>query len=353
MRIGIVVKEFPPDIMGGTEVQTMRMAEKLSEKHEVIVFTKKYKKHNADKRNYEVIRVPNIRFNSILSTFTFILLAPFFIMKYRKNIEVLQCMMIYPCGFIGLMVNKFFNISFFSWIQGGDWYFAKENIFKRFLIKRVIKDSLVVAQSEKVKNEVLNEFPTAKMTVIPNGIEIPNENANGDKIIFVGNLIERKGVEYLLEATRDLSNEVVIVGDGPEREKLERIATNNVKFVGKVSPNEVSSFLKSGEVFVLPSIKGEGLPNVIQEAMSYGLPIVATNLAGIPDLVKNGYNGFIVEPMDSKKLELAIKKIIEDEDLHKWMSENSLKEMNKYSWENVIKKLESVYRQLTQKMDEV
>ena len=348
MKIGILVKEFPPDVIGGTEVQTMRMAEELGRKHEVIVFTKRYKSDAkyAYHKHYDIVRIQNARFNDFLSTLTFVLLTPFFIMKYRKKIDVLQCMMIYPNGFIGLLLNKLFKIPFFSWIRGGDWYFAKNNPIKRKMIASVLKNSLVVVQSNEIKKDVEREFPEANLKIIPNAVNIPGRRAEGEDIIFVGNLIERKGVEYLIKAMKNVKRKLLIVGDGPERKKLEKLAQSlgvNCEFVGAVAPEKVSKYLMKGKLFVLPAITGEGFPNVILESMSFGLPVVATTLAGIPDLVEDGKTGFLVKPADAEALAGKITKIVNNESLWRRMSDNCLKEVRKYSWDNIIKRIEEVY----------
>jgi len=348
MKIGILVKEFPPEVIGGTEVQTMRMAEELSKKHEVIVFTKRYKRHPkyAYLKHYDIVRIPNIRFNDFLSTLTFVLLAPFFILKYKNRINVLQCMMIYPNGFIGLLLNKLFEIPFFSWIRGGDWYFAKNNRIKRKIIASVLGNSLVVVQSNEIKKDVKREFPEADLKIIPNAVDIPGRRADGEDIIFVGNLIERKGTEYLIKAMENVKGKSIIVGDGPERKKLEKLAQDlevDCEFVGAVAPEKVGEYLMKGKLFVLPAIKGEGFPNVILEAMSVGLPVVATTLAGIPDLVKDGKTGFLVKPADAEALAGKITKIVNNESLWRRMSDNCLKEVRKYSWDNIIKRIEEVY----------
>lgn len=318
MNVGILVKEFPPDVVGGMEIQTMRMAQELSKKHNVTVFTKDYGGSTKIGEGYKIVRIPNIRFNSFLSTLTFVIISFMALLKHRNKIDVLQCMMIYPSGFIGLITNKLVNVPFFSWIRGGDWYFAKNNPVKRKMISSVLRSSLVVVQSNKIKKDVEKEFPDAKLKIIPNAVDLPEIRANGENIIFVGNLIKRKGVKYLIEAMKEVNSKLVVIGDGEEKENLERFANElnvDCDFVGSVPADQVTEYLRDGKLLVLPAIEGEGLPNVILEAMSVGLPVVATNLAGIPDLVRDGETGFLVSPADSRELASKINRIMEDEGL--------------------------------------
>jgi len=350
MRIGILVKEFPPDVIGGMEIQTMRMAEKLAKNHEVIVFTKKYKKNDNNPTQYKIVRVLNVRSNLFLSTLSFVLLSIVYILKYKRKIDVLQCMMIYPTGFIGLIVNKLTGIPYFSWIRGGDWYFGKKNLFKRFLIRKVLKNSRfpVLVQSEKIKKDVLRFYPAANIKVVGNGVNIPNNQREGRHVYFVGNLIPRKGVDVLIKAFSGIDGRLVIIGDGPERGKLKDMSVKysvNCDFKGKIPPEMILEELKNARILVLPAVEGEGLPNVILEAMALGIPVIATNLAGIPDIVIDGKNGFIVKPRDVEGLREKIVLLLSDERLFKKMSRNARKTAARYSWENILSKLEEVYRE--------
>ncbi len=352
MRVGILVKEFPPDVIGGMEIQTMRMAEKLSRDHEVIVFTKKYKKSDNSIRSpkYTIVRIPNIRLSSFLSTLSFVLLSIMYILKYKKKIDVLQCMMVYPSGFVGLIVNKLAGIPYFSWIRGGDWYFGRKNFLKRLLIRKVMKNSRhpVLVQSERIRKEVLIFCPSANVRVAGNGVNIPSDWQKGKYVYFVGNLIPRKGVEFLIKAFSGINSKLVIVGDGPEKGRLLELCAKysvNCEFKGKVPPDKIQDELKNAKILVLPAIEGEGLPNVILEAMALGIPVIATDLAGIPDIVKDGKNGFIVKPRDIKSLRDKILLLLNNEKLYKKLSRNAKKTALKFSWENILNELEEVYRE--------
>jgi len=354
MKIGIIVKEFPPNIIGGTEIQAMRLAEQLSKRHDITVFTKKYGTTDYSySGNYRIVRVPNIGFNSFLSTLSFVLLVMPYL--YIKKCDFIICMMIYPSGFLGYILNKIVGTPYISWIRGGDWYFIQNNRLKMWMVSKVVQKSCkypIIAQTESIKRDVLSVYPTANIKIIPNGVSIPGRKiANGDKIYFVGSLEERKGVEYLIKAMKNIDKELVIVGDGPDREKLEALCRQcdvNCTFKGHINPLYIQEELLNARVLVLPAVlyrgaPSEGLPNVILEAMSVGLPVVATNIAGIPDVVKDGETGFIVEPANVGELASKISEIVNNQSLWEKMSENCLIEVKKYSWDNIIKKIEEVY----------
>ena len=123
-------------------------------------------------------------------------------------------------------------------------------------------------------------------------------------IIFVGALRPVKGVRYLIEAMKVIIDEnrttkLFIIGDGVERESLERLVEklglgDHVNFIGKVPNERVPEYMIASDVFVLPSLS-EGFPVTILEAMASGLPIVATNVGGLPEIIKENENGFLVK----------------------------------------------------------
>ncbi len=154
----------------------------------------------------------------------------------------------------------------------------------------------------------------------------PPVSEAGMTILSVGRLVERKGVRYLIEALQSLSPAVaarlVIIGDGPERERLESEArdggvADRVEFRGWVNPTELDQAYANADVFVLPAVvdaRGdtEGLGMVLLEAMTYGIPVVATPLGGITDIVENDMTGLLVAPNDAAALAGAISRLAQD-----------------------------------------
>ena len=120
--------------------------------------------------------------------------------------------------------------------------------------------------------------------------------------VTVGRLVPWKRVDRILEAIVQIRNMgLVIVGDGPERERLERMAwglglNDRVYFAGSRSKPETLSLMAACDLFVLNSIY-EGLPHVVLEAMSLGLPVVATSVGGTPEVVQHGKNGILISPV--------------------------------------------------------
>jgi glycosyltransferase involved in cell wall biosynthesis len=146
----------------------------------------------------------------------------------------------------------------------------------------------------------------------------------GSRLIFVGRLAAVKGVGVLLDALATLSAKypnlrLILVGDGPDRAWLEARATvlgiaERVTITGHIAPQDVAKRLAESDVFVMASF-AEGVPVVLMEAMASELPVVATRIAGIPELVEDGVNGFLVAPGDAAGLAARIDPLLENPEL--------------------------------------
>ncbi|MBR9650555.1 glycosyltransferase [Thalassovita aquimarina] len=143
----------------------------------------------------------------------------------------------------------------------------------------------------------------------------------GNRLLFVGRLAAVKGLPVLFEALKAVIAQrpdvhLTLIGDGPNRAVLETEArfmglSDHVTFAGYKSQSEVAGVLQTVDALVLPSF-AEGVPVVLMEAMAAGLPVVATQIAGIPELVEQGESGILVPPGNEKALEAAILRVLAD-----------------------------------------
>ena len=187
----------------------------------------------------------------------------------------------------------------------------------------------VVSDALRKKTEQLNYG--IEPQIIPMGFDEKNfgtqyriENYFGQNeksvVLFVGRLVEIKGVCYLIEAMKNVDAILVIVGDGPLKTILEEQAQpikNKVLFYGSKSHEELKTIYASADVFVMPSIvdssgASEGLGLVALEAMASGIPVIASNTGGIVDIIQDEVNGILVEEKNVTALEKSIKRILED-----------------------------------------
>lgn len=172
-------------------------------------------------------------------------------------------------------------------------------------------------------------------------------NQDGKKVLlFVGRFVEIKGIKYLLKAMEKIDAKLIIVGKGPQEKELKEIAINlkdKVRFIGPQSHDELAITYASSDIFVIPSITlpggvTEGTPTVITEAMASGLPVVGSISGGIPEVIKDGYNGYLVEEKNVENLARKINVLINDEERYQQFKQGALVTAEKYSYENIAKK---------------
>ena len=169
------------------------------------------------------------------------------------------------------------------------------------------------------KFKIIHCGVTPERYSIPAGDPVPPRKDGETRLLFVGRLAPVKGLRVLLDAMTDLNDRVpglhlVLVGDGPDRKLLEKVAEplgDLVTFTGYLSQDEVARAMQGCDVFVLPSF-AEGVPVVLMEALASGKPVIATQVAGVGELVENGVSGLIVAPGDKDALSEAIVELAGD-----------------------------------------
>jgi len=214
---------------------------------------------------------------------------------------------------------------------------------KNLLIERVLSffTDKIICCSKAVRDFVLKheKIKIQKTVVIHNGINLRkfHEGFNGVSlrksfkisddapvIITVASLTEKKGHKFLLKAITSIKKryrniKVLIVGDGPLEHELKKIARdynlrNSVIFAGQ--RNDIPELLKISDIFVLPSLQ-EGFPLAVIEAMSTGLPVVATSVGGVPEVIEHGETGLLIPLGNPEALSDAIMILLKDEKIGK------------------------------------
>ena len=362
MKIGILVAGLPPENLGGTEIQAAHVAGLLSRNHQVTVWTRSRNGRSLvdGRRDFLVeirkfVDLPVARFPlDILSTL-------YRIGRSRQRMDVIIAYQTVIDGLIGAIAKRLFDIPVLVFVRAEKEYkirdFRKSKVFGPFVFKNADR---IIVQSARIRDDLLRELLNhgsngltdivkQKLGVIPNGVSShPARVANGNSVLYVGRLVKGKGVEYLISAMKSCPDEkLVIVGDGAERRNLELLAKNmtNVNFVGEVPPERVSDYLQRARMFVLPSVS-EGSPNVILEAMALGVPVIATAVGGIPDLIKHGDTGFLTQPGNVGELAYYIRKLADDERLRSQLGKNCLRVVQQYSWDRIMPLYEHELRSL-------
>lgn len=218
------------------------------------------------------------------------------------------------------------------------WY-NESNERTQKKIKTMLREcSAFIVLGEKW-NAVINSIePKTNTVVVSNTVHIPEYTAkwndNKFQMLFLGVLIKRKGVEDLIKAVGLLKESgklgnlhFVIAGTGAEEEHLKKLANEQqveqwIEFAGWTDGAAKERYLKESQALVLPSYN-EGLPIAVLEAISYGLPVVATDVGDMAAAVKNGQNGFLIQPGDIQELSEKIVQLCSDKENYAKMSFNS------------------------------
>jgi len=196
-----------------------------------------------------------------------------------------------------------------------------------------------------------------KAAVIPIGIDPPEtaepRDLAGRQLLFVGRLVEFKGVDYLISAMADLDATLSIVGKGPARESLERHASaegvaDRVSFEGFVSESRLAALYEAATVFVLPSSgRNESFGIVQLEAMARGLPVVNTALpTGVPFVSVDGQTGLTVPPRDATAIAEAADTLLSDPDRYRRYSANARQRVREqFTRSGMLSATRDVYRE--------
>lgn len=169
-------------------------------------------------------------------------------------------------------------------------------------------------------------------------------------LTFVGSLVERKGVRYLIEAFREVPEEsarLLVVGEGPEAPLMKRMAQGDERIVFLGYKENGVEYIRASDIFVLPSFY-EGLPNVIIEALLVGTPVIATNVSGVPEIIEDDVTGLLVKPRDKKSLRHAMIRMIADPSLRVRLAEEAIKKADYFGVERMLTQYEALYNELVE-----
>jgi glycosyltransferase involved in cell wall biosynthesis len=278
-----------------------------------------------------------------------------------------------PHGLLGLAAKRAAGIPLVSTFFGVELTWMESQLGAlRPLVRRIVRRSdAVTAISTHTASLLRRLAPGTEPVIIPFGATVeagarePEQEERlhaGLRMLFVGRLVERKGVHVLLDALALLPEEppirLEVVGDGPEREALEHRARSlgvaeRVRFHGFVRREELERQLAGCDALVLPAVvdaKGdvEGLGVVLLEAMSFGKPVIASAAGGITDIVRPSENGLLVPPGDAKSLAAAVECLARDPALVRRLGAAARRDVEaNFSWDSILDRLEAVYRRVT------
>jgi glycosyltransferase involved in cell wall biosynthesis len=348
----MVISQFYP-IIGGAEKQAQLLARKLTERGVTVdIVTGWWKFGTSGKEVIDGIRVfrnfsgwgifglKGNRAIRMVGGLIYMMSLAAYLFFHRREYDIIHVhQSLYP-AFLSILIGKKVLkkpvlVKSASSARTSDIEFLRRLPFGRFQLNYLLKETDYLVAVSKATGTDFKEigYPESRIVHIPNGVEIPTKGKTlYDRVInalTTARLSEEKGVDVLLRAfaivvRQEKTIKLVVIGDGPLESELKRLAQSlglveSVDFMGMT--RNVAQHLKSGDIFVLPS-RTEGLSNALLEAMSYGIPCVATNAGGNSELLgagdekipSQGYviarNGLLVNPDDVKGLSEAILYVI-------------------------------------------
>ncbi len=310
-------------------------------------------------------RVPFVRGAVVRGLLAFCVFLPITLVRLcrfttEQGIDAVNIQYPLPWMFYFAILRKICSWKLIVTLQGNDVHdLPKASLQHRWLVKRLLRSAdAIIGVSRSLLDELSRIFPglAQKTAVIANGAPLPlpaecapffpySDRQISGFILTVGHVIHRKGIDLILRAMKmarecgcDLK--LIIVGDGPERANLSRLADDlglreNVHFAGNQPHSITLEFFRRCLFFVLAS-REEGLPLVLVEAMAHNKAVVATRVDGIPELVKDGLTGLLAEPENPASLAAALVKLYKNKELRENVARRGQElVLREYTWDSI------------------
>lgn len=360
---GISVEVIAPSYRGATQAEYMG----------IVTHRFRYAPGIFETLTHEQGAIFKIRSNPL-----FILLVPIYLIcgvahtlrvVTKSHYDVVCVHWPFPNGIFGILAKAIGKSRLVLTFHGAEFTLVRQVPFGAKILSFFIKNAdKVIANSTFTEREIKKIIPV-NVDVIPFGSTISMEklekNLNKQakekkvkRILYVGRLIERKGVKYLIEAVtnvaRDFSLRLDIIGDGPLFDTLNlQISKSKLKDIAcihrDVGTKELETYYRNCDVFVLPAVvdkwgdtEGQGV--VLLEALTFKKPVIASAVGGIFDIIQDGKTGLLVPEKNPVELAKAIKQILSDYKLAKQLGENGFRHaINKFSWKKIINETIKAY----------
>ena len=237
-----------------------------------------------------------------------------------------------------------------------------QNAYLHSIASWIFRNSTItICLTKSDANQVLQiGCPPEKIRIVPNAVDTelfkpyPNMERE-DLVVWTGRFVPEKGLTYLIKAAKIVIDEnskvkFLLIGGGPLKSRLSGLIRSfhlekNVFLIGPVKREEIAKYLAKACIFLFPSIR-EGIPKSVLEAMSAGKPVIASDIPGIKEVIKEGDNGILVPPKNPRMLAKAILTLLEDRSLRKKLGWNARKTvLDKFAWNKILNMLKSVYEE--------
>jgi len=273
-------------------------------------------------------------------------------------------------GFICAMANILARRPLILTLRGTDISKSESSKVYDLLLRFAMRFSHVITVvSEAMRQRLVTKYPASshKIIFVPNGVdnqllEIPLKQLDSKQevyhVLVVANLIKLKNLPVIVKAASLLSDQLkiklTIVGEGPEKAALQKLSQQlnlekDVRFAGLVNPDDIAEYYKHTDVLVLASLS-EGKPNVVLEAFAAGVPVIASNIDGVREMIGENENGLMFDPNDEHALMACMLDLFRNANLYRKFSENGRNYIlqNKLSWMDSGERFAAIYKDLVE-----
>lgn len=392
MKICVITPLFEPWSLGGAEIYAEILTRELSRENDVVVITTKGPQKRKIEEHTKNPRVVEFTPKNIMTVYNFVTSQKNNFLKNtvwrindlwnyssyqtikkilkKENPDIVHINGIRgfsPTVFKAIKNLKIPHVYFlhdYSLISPWSSLFRNNkpistfNIFDKMYIYylRMMSSKIdsVISPSKFVmeKHTRLGYFKKSKKFIIPHGCDLNYENnsktKNEKNFLYIGQLLEGKGILIAVKAFQQIEDKDArfhIIGKGPLENKIKIEIKNDNRIIlhGYVQHKKINSIIEKCSFLIVPSLWPEPFGLVINEGMRKGLPVIASDIGGIPELIQQNYNGFLFKAGDIDSLKNILKKLVSDQHDYVLLSSNAVKSSKKFSIETQMKSLLEVY----------
>ncbi|MFX0133718.1 MAG: glycosyltransferase family 4 protein, partial [Candidatus Hodarchaeota archaeon] len=308
-------------------------------------------------KKIDLIFILNDFFPQIVSYFTFKLTKIPFIVNYRGNVSFERRLELKNYSLfkreIRLIINRFYDIIEDFTLKRAKAVICNNYLSKKLLLKNKIKNDRLYVVWRGVNYEKFNpnKFTDDEKSLLRTKLDLKDDDFI---LIYVGRLVPKKGIIYLLQAFKEIKREIpkiklLIIGSGPLKNELNMYAQNNdlneVIFLNEQSHDNLPILYAISDIFILPALS-EGLPNVILEAMASAKPFISTKVGDVPQIFRNAKNNnILIDTQNQKQIIEGIKYFyINKEKLSEIGMKNREYILRNISWKNFADSIIRIFK---------
>ncbi len=365
MKILMLNYEYPP-VGGGGAPATENLAKTLALRgHKVDVLTMHFRGLPLfeAKDGVRIFRVPSLRVKKEIGrihemiSFVFAAALPVIELVRKEKYDLVHAHFIYPTAILALLAKKAARLPLVITSHGSDVpgynpdrFIRIHKALKRFWLFITSRADAIISPSEYHRELIISNGCKAPIFVINHGFTAGayRKTSYGKRILVVSRLFKRKGVQYLLEAVRDMDTdyEIAIVGDGPHAAELKKMAEGSkprIVFAGYLQDHALAEYYETSSIFVFTSLN-ETFGMVLLEAMNAGLAVITTDTSACPEVVKD--SAILVKPQNASMIREALQRLICDPELVRECGARALERAKYFTWERAAAETELVYNKV-------